>query len=188
MIDHEEDILARPARSWFQTAKQKKEVAAVARPGAKEKGAKGKGAKEKNPKEKGRDKRDRKGAAKVSGHSRPSVRMLVSVLPAGCVARRLVYLLLCRCHLPPTNESTVSAPRGPHESKILMCSPSIAQKPEDTAEEKRALAKGIREAKDREEALRAQGIPGGKAGKLAKAGTDAGAAEAKKKKAQKRPR
>lgn len=31
MIDHEEDIMARPARSWFQTPKQKKAVAEAAK-------------------------------------------------------------------------------------------------------------------------------------------------------------
>jgi hypothetical protein len=31
MIDHEDDIMARPARSWFQTPKQKKAVADAAK-------------------------------------------------------------------------------------------------------------------------------------------------------------
>jgi hypothetical protein len=31
MIDHEDDIMARPARSWFQTPKQKKAIADAAK-------------------------------------------------------------------------------------------------------------------------------------------------------------
>lgn len=31
MIDHEDDIMARPARSWFQTPKQKKAVVDAAK-------------------------------------------------------------------------------------------------------------------------------------------------------------
>ncbi len=63
MIDHEEEIMARPARSWFQTPKQKKAIAeaakatangAEAQPGKKGKrGDKNAAAKAKDKKQKG---------------------------------------------------------------------------------------------------------------------------------------
>lgn len=34
MIDHEDDIMARPARSWFQTPKQRKEASTAAKSAA----------------------------------------------------------------------------------------------------------------------------------------------------------
>lgn len=127
MIDHEEAIMARPARSWFQTPKQKKQVAAAAKEevsGGKQ--AAGKGAKA------------AKNAAAKGGKKA----------------------------------------RGRREE----------QEPEDTLEEQKAVARGIRAVKHREAAFRGQGIAGGKAGKMARESLQAEVLPKKKKASQKRPR
>lgn len=62
------------------------------------------------------------------------------------------------------------------------------KEPEDTAEEKKAVAKGIRAAKEREAAIRSQGVSGGKAGKLALSTAQPGDMPKKKKDSKKRQR
>lgn len=43
MLEHEEEIMARPARTWFQTERQKKEVARRAKDAAENGGLAGRG-------------------------------------------------------------------------------------------------------------------------------------------------
>ena len=84
MIEHQDEIAARPARTWFQTPREKKRAAEAAK-GGPEKTPKGKKGGQDKAALKGKRKRERDAEEQDSKSSRPHLREVSALAAPACV-------------------------------------------------------------------------------------------------------
>lgn len=184
MIEHEAEIYARPARTWFQTAKQKKATADLARlaevPQGPPQPGSGKSKKQKNEEKRARKKEDDRALRKKSNvlmevrpplpwcwrEQRPSSRFMAAV---GC--------FFAGAWLAPQPGKHV------HWRSALSAADFIEVA---AVQETRNVLGAVRKAKAREGHLRQEGMAPTKAGKVAAAAAS-GAKPSKKKRKKPAP-